>query len=106
MFAKQVVDLHKGILTAVYYPKRLHRHRAFAEKYAANQVRPNSEWLAERVLSFPFRPYLSDAQIDRVCNGLSEALASELKSRLWESSGIFELMECVAMKSWRLCMPM
>jgi dTDP-4-amino-4,6-dideoxygalactose transaminase len=82
MFAKQVVDLHKGILTAVYYPKRLHRHRAFAEKYAANQVRPNSEWLAERVLSFPFRPYLSDAQIDRVCNGLSEALASELKSRL------------------------
>ena len=69
----------KGIPTAVYYAKLLHRHRAFA-KYVEGLVLPSSEWLSERVLSLPFHPYLSEGQIDRVCDVLVKVLAREVRA--------------------------
>ena len=63
----------KGVPTSIYYNIPLHRHRAFAP-YAPAGGLPNAEKLAARVMSLPFHPYLSDAQIDRVCEALNEAL--------------------------------
>jgi UDP-2-acetamido-2-deoxy-ribo-hexuluronate aminotransferase len=71
----------KGIPTAVYYARPLHRRRAFAN-YAEGVALPNSEWLAERVLSLPFHPYLSEGQVDRVCEVLQEVMAVEGRARL------------------------
>lgn len=71
----------KGISTAVYYAKPLHRHQAFA-KYAPAHALPNSDWLSHRVLSLPFHPYLSEAQIDLGCDTLLGILASEYPSKL------------------------
>jgi dTDP-4-amino-4,6-dideoxygalactose transaminase len=62
----------KGIPSSVYYSKPLHKHRAFAAHAPADPL-ANSEWLADHVLSLPFHPYLTDGQIDRVCDALLAA---------------------------------
>lgn len=59
----------QGIPSAVYYSKPLHHHGAFAA-YAPAEPLANCDWLADHVLSLPFHPYLTDTQIDRVCDVL------------------------------------
>lgn len=54
-----------GVPSSIYYFKSLHQHKAFAA-YAPKGGLPVCEKLAERVLSLPMHPYLSDAQIDKV----------------------------------------
>jgi dTDP-4-amino-4,6-dideoxygalactose transaminase len=54
-----------GVPSSIYYFKALHQHRAFA-KYAPKGGLPVCERLAERVLSLPMHPYLTDDQIDRI----------------------------------------
>ncbi len=63
----------EGIPSAVYYAKSLHRHAAFAA-YAPAEPLANCDWLADHALSLPFHPYLTDAQIDGVCDALLRAL--------------------------------
>ncbi|MBL9011837.1 MAG: DegT/DnrJ/EryC1/StrS family aminotransferase [Alphaproteobacteria bacterium] len=63
----------QGIPSAVYYAKSLHRHAAFAA-YAPAEPLANCDWLADHALSLPFHPYLTDAQIDGVCDALLRAL--------------------------------
>jgi dTDP-4-amino-4,6-dideoxygalactose transaminase len=54
-----------GVPTSIYYFKALHQHKAFAA-YAPTGGLPVCEKLAERVLSLPMHPYVTDAQIDKV----------------------------------------
>jgi dTDP-4-amino-4,6-dideoxygalactose transaminase len=54
-----------GVPTSIYYFKSLHQHKAFAA-YAPKGGLPVCEKLAERVLSLPMHPYVTDAQIDKV----------------------------------------
>jgi dTDP-4-amino-4,6-dideoxygalactose transaminase len=56
----------RGVPTSIYYAKPLHQHRAFA-LHAPQGGLPNSEWLSARVLSLPFHPYLTEAQVEKVC---------------------------------------
>jgi dTDP-4-amino-4,6-dideoxygalactose transaminase len=63
----------QAIPSAVYYSKPLHRHAAFAA-YAPAEPLEHCDWLADHALSLPFHPYLTDAQIDRVCDALLKAL--------------------------------
>ncbi|HEX8232005.1 MAG TPA: DegT/DnrJ/EryC1/StrS family aminotransferase [Caulobacteraceae bacterium] len=56
-----------GVPTAVYYPQPLHRMRAF-QACADPSGYPQSERLAERVLSLPMHPYLTDEQAHYVCD--------------------------------------
>ncbi len=58
-----------GVPSSVYYSMPLHKHAAFAA-HAPSGGLPNSEWLADHGLSLPFHPYLTEAQIDRVCAAL------------------------------------
>jgi dTDP-4-amino-4,6-dideoxygalactose transaminase len=62
-----------GVPSSIYYFKALHQHRAFA-KYAPKGGLPACERLAERVLSLPMHPYLTDDQIDRVVAAVKSAL--------------------------------
>ncbi len=62
----------QGIPTGIYYPRPLHRQPAYAEAHrtaiaGGAPPLPVSEALAERVLSLPMHPYLSTAQVERIC---------------------------------------
>lgn len=61
-----------GVPTAVYYRKPLHRMAAF-EAFAPEGGLPVCDRLSERILSLPVHPYLSDSQIDRICEAFAEA---------------------------------
>ena len=62
-----------GVPTSIYYYKALHQHKAFAP-FAPKGGLPICEKLAERVLSLPMHPYLSDAQVDRVVSSVKAGL--------------------------------
>ena len=63
-----------GVPTAIYYPQPLHRMKAFAA-YAPDGGLPATERLAERVLSLPMHPYLTDEQARYVADRVVAALA-------------------------------
>ena len=56
---------NKGIPTRIYYPKGLHRQRAFAGVLNYSTC-PITERLCGTVLSLPMHPYLSESDIDEV----------------------------------------
>ncbi|MFN3810742.1 MAG: DegT/DnrJ/EryC1/StrS family aminotransferase [Roseateles asaccharophilus] len=61
----------QGIPTAIHYPKPLHRQPAYARPELSL---PHAEAAAERVLSLPMSPDLSEAQQDEVIAALRRAL--------------------------------
>jgi len=62
------------IASAIYYPVPLHQQKVFAAE-AAGQSFPVTEAVAQRCLSLPIYPELSDAAIDEVCAVIRQALA-------------------------------
>jgi UDP-2-acetamido-2-deoxy-ribo-hexuluronate aminotransferase len=62
-----------GVPTSIYYFKPLHQHKAFAA-YAPKGGLPVCEKLAQRVLSLPMHPYLTDGQVDRVVAAVKAAV--------------------------------
>jgi UDP-2-acetamido-2-deoxy-ribo-hexuluronate aminotransferase len=63
-----------GIPTAVHYPKPLHLQVAYAA-FGGPEGYPNSVAAADRVMSLPMSPDLSEADQDRVVAALANALA-------------------------------
>ena len=63
----------KGIPTAIYYPKPLHKQTAYSRYPVAGNGLPVCENLAGRVISLPMHPYLTDAQLDYICTHFREA---------------------------------
>lgn len=61
----------RNIPTAVYYATPLHLMPAFAGHAPAGGL-PNCEALAREILSLPLHPYLSDAQVDYICEAVRE----------------------------------
>lgn len=62
-----------GIPTAVYYRQPLHQMAAF-KPYAPEGGLPVCEKLTGEVLSLPMHPYLTEAQVDLVCDTLLAAI--------------------------------
>lgn len=62
-----------GIPTAVHYPVPVHLQPAYAA-LSAGAPCPVASTLASKVLSLPMGPYLPDADIERVCAVLLEAV--------------------------------
>ncbi|RFF26301.1 MULTISPECIES: DegT/DnrJ/EryC1/StrS aminotransferase family protein [unclassified Wenzhouxiangella] len=58
-----------GIASAVYYPTPLHRQPAFS-RYTRGGSLANSEAVAERCLSLPIFPEMTEAQIERVAESV------------------------------------
>jgi len=68
-----------GIPFGVYYPKPLHHQPAYRAAHAAGfagapPALPVSEALCEQVLSLPMHPYLTEAEVERVCAAVSAGL--------------------------------
>lgn len=64
----------RGIPTAIYYPKPLHRQRAYAHHPVAGNGLPVSERLATEVFSLPFHPYLDAPTQERIITAVREVL--------------------------------
>ena len=69
----------RGVPSAIYYPKPLHRQPAYAAHHAACLAGgppplPVSEALCERVLSLPMHPYLDEDQVARVAQAVLSGL--------------------------------
>lgn len=64
----------QGIPTAVHYPVPLHQQPIFSKEYWGDAKLSHSEVLATKVLSLPFHPYLTDAEIEHICTHLAKAM--------------------------------
>ena len=67
----------QGIPSMVYYPKPMHLQTAFAQmSYRAKprNLCPVASSLCERVLSLPMHPYITEEDIETVCNAVLTAL--------------------------------
>jgi dTDP-4-amino-4,6-dideoxygalactose transaminase len=62
----------RGIGTGLHYPLPLHRQKAYAHLPVAAGSLPVTERLADRIISLPMFPELTDAQIDRVATSIRE----------------------------------
>ena len=57
-----------GIPSMIYYPIAMHNQTAFRNyNFNLNDLNATSK-LVDRVLSIPMHPYLTDAEIERICN--------------------------------------
>jgi len=65
----------RGIPTALYYPRPLHRQLAFANADGAGVSMPVSEKLAREVFSLPMHPYLREEQQMEIIAAVKEAAA-------------------------------
>ncbi|MCH8187374.1 MAG: DegT/DnrJ/EryC1/StrS aminotransferase family protein [Proteobacteria bacterium] len=64
----------RGIPTAIYYPRPLHRQTAYQDFPMAPGGLPVSEELSGRVLSLPMHPYLEAATQDRIIASVRAAV--------------------------------
>ena len=65
-----------GVSSMVYYPLPLHRQPVYADLGYGPGSLPHSELAAQQVLSLPMFPELTEADQDRVCSTLKDALAT------------------------------
>lgn len=65
----------KGVPTAIYYPKPLHRQTAYKHFPVAGNGLPVSDLLAGEVLSLPMHPYLDETTQDRIVDAVVSSLA-------------------------------
>lgn len=62
----------RGVPTMIYYPMPMHFQPAYSDYGRGPGSMPVSEALSGEVLSLPFHPYLTIAQIDRVVAAVAE----------------------------------
>ena len=66
----------QGIPSAVYYQKPMHQQGAYAHMNLKDEDFPVSTQLSETVLSLPMHPYLSRADVEKVCQAAKKYLRS------------------------------
>jgi dTDP-4-amino-4,6-dideoxygalactose transaminase len=64
----------RGVPTAIYYPKPLHRQEPYKRYPVAGNGLPVTDKLAAAVISLPMHPYLDEPTQDRVISAVREAL--------------------------------
>jgi len=65
----------QGIPTMVYYPKPMHEQTAYLDLGYQSGDFPATESLCGKVLSLPMHPYLTEEEINKVCQAISQYLA-------------------------------
>lgn len=68
--ALQAVLKEQGIPTMVYYPTPMHGQTAYKDLNTPAGSCPVAEQLCHTVLSLPIHPYISEEDIDSVCEGI------------------------------------
>ena len=64
----------KGIPSMIYYPRGLHQQKAYAFMELPDEWYPNTMKAVQTVLSLPIHPYLTEEDIDRVANVITETI--------------------------------
>lgn len=64
----------QGVPTAIYYPSPMHLQPAYSRYGEGTGSLPQSERLADRVLSLPMHPYMDDATANKICDSVLRAL--------------------------------
>ena len=64
----------RGIPTAIYYPKPVHRQEAYRSFPVVDGGLPVSDALAAEVISLPMHPYLDEPTQDRIISAVRNAL--------------------------------
>lgn len=74
---KSVMDVlaAAGIPSAIYYKKPMHMQKAF-EKYPSELNCRTAENICGQCLSLPMHPYLTEEDIDRVCEQVQRGLGA------------------------------
>ena len=73
----QAAMRERGVPSAIYYPKPLHRQPAYAAAHASvgeMPALPVSESLCDRILALPMHPYLTEEQVSRVAAAVKAGL--------------------------------
>lgn len=63
----------QGVPSMVYYPRGIHQQTAYADRQFPDEWFPAALSACQRVLALPMHPYLTDEDIDRVCQGILKA---------------------------------
>ncbi|WP_416760906.1 DegT/DnrJ/EryC1/StrS family aminotransferase [Roseateles sp. So40a] len=69
-----------GVPTAIHYPKPLHLQPAYEQRCRVATALPHAEAAAQRVMSLPMSPDLTEAQQDQVVAALSAAVSAALNA--------------------------
>ena len=75
-YALQAALKENDIPTAIYYPIPMHRQTAFRDLDLSDNQCPVSDLLADRVLSLPIHPYLTETDQDRICEVIRSFMSS------------------------------
>lgn len=75
--ALQAVLKEQGIPTMVYYPTPMHDQTAYKNLKVPVDSCPVAEQLCHTVLSLPIHPYISEEDIDSVCEGILTFIAKK-----------------------------
>ena len=75
--ALQAVLKEQGIPTMVYYPTPMHDQTAYKNLKVLVGSCPVAEQLCHTVLSLPIHPYISEEDIDSVCEGILTFIAKK-----------------------------
>ena len=70
-----------GVPTAIHYTASLNRLPPYRHVPTPPAGVPQAEWLAERVISLPMHPYLTDAMQDLVIGTVREAIGDDTEQR-------------------------
>lgn len=68
-----------GIPSMVYYQKGMHRQSAFENRELFERDYPNTNNVAERVLSLPMHPYLSEQDVGVVCDAICKFYVQKMR---------------------------
>lgn len=68
--AMQLKLKEQGIPSMIYYPRGLHQQEAYKWMELNDEMYPNTVEATRRCLSLPMHPYLSEVDVDMICNAL------------------------------------
>jgi dTDP-4-amino-4,6-dideoxygalactose transaminase len=62
----------RDIQTGIHYPVPLHIQPAFAALGYQRSAMPVAEWIGKEELSLPIGPFMTDEQVNRVCEAVCD----------------------------------
>ncbi len=67
----------KEIPSMIYYPIPAHKQKMFEAFGSSNSNLPITDWLTERVISFPIHTEMTENQLERICSSIEEFIKSK-----------------------------
>lgn len=69
----------RDVPSMIYYPVPAHRQKMFAHFGSENTELPVTDWLTERVISFPIHTEMEEEQQQYICKSIAEFIESKRK---------------------------